>query len=177
MQTKLISTLKNAVLASIFLAVFSTNPLQAADAPKDKISEWITSCPYIGLVAKEVAYGPITLKNFNLEKKGRIVIAKPGETLDGTVRYEIDSDKLEDWNLHHIIVGIAGEDAQSCITHTVGVWDSKGKAKFNLVAPAKKGVYEVRFDYQNAILCSDAINAWKKDSPSSSATVGIVIVE
>lgn len=166
------------LLCSIFLAVLSTQVLPAAESPSDKISEWIKSSPWIGLVAKEVTYGPITLGELNLDKGGRLVIAKPGEEIKSTVKYKINADKLDSWHLHHIVVGIKGQAYPTCITHSFGVWDKKGKASFTLIAPKEKGVYEVRFNYQEGITCSEAVKGWlDENSPSAHATVGIIIVE
>lgn len=177
MHTHFLKTLKSAIFSSIFLATFCTTSLHSAESPKDRINEWITSCPYIGLVAKEVTYGPITLKHLDLEDNGRMVIAEPGEKISGTVRYRVNSDQLDSWHLQHILIGIKGQDNPTCITHSMGAWDKKGKSHFTLQAPLEKGVYEIRFDYHNALLCKDAAEAWSADSPSAKATVGIIIVE
>lgn len=165
------------LLCSIFLTVFSSQVLHAAESPKEKITEWIKSHPWIGLVAREVTYGPITLKDFDLDKSGRLVFAEPGEEIEATVKYKVHADALDSWNLHHIMVGIKGQDNPACITHTLGIWDKKGKTSFIIKAPEETGVYEVRFDYQEALLCSEAAHAWQKDAPSANATVGIIIVE
>ena len=177
MNTYIFSKIKNTFLGSTFLAVTCMMPLHSAESAGDKISDWFSSCPYIGLVAEEITYGPITLKDFNMDDKGRLVIAKPGEELQCSVKYYLDSNQMESWNMHHVVVGIKGEDSQSCITHSLGLWDKKGKTNFNLTAPSKKGVYEVRFDYEKVLTCGDAVSHWKEETPSSKATVGIIIVE
>lgn len=176
MKERIFQKVKTAVLGSLFMTTACVS-LYAAEAPKDEINEWINACPHIGLVAKEVTYGPITLKKLNLDGKGRVVIAQPGETIHGTVQYTVDADQLESLHLHHIIIGIKGQNAQNCIMHALGVWDAKGKANFNLTAPTAKGVYEVRFDHQTAVTCKTAVEHWREDPPSSKATVGIIIIE
>ena len=168
---------KSALMCSVFFTLACSHSLYSVQTPKDKINEWVKSCPWIGLVANEVTCGPITLKDLDLDKKGRFVIALPGEEINASVKYSVDADRLESWNLHHIAVGIKGQDDPICITHSFGVWDKNGKACFTLKAPEKKGVYEVRFDYQEAMLCSDAAKAWRKNNPSAKATVGIIIVD
>lgn len=177
MQTRLFQKIKTAVLGSLFVTTAYSLPLYAAESPKEKINEWINECPYIGLVAKEVTYGPISLKNFDLEDKGRVVIAQPGEVIKGTVHYKVKADQLESWHLHHIILGIKGQGGQECITHALGAWDTHGKASFSLTAPLEKGIYEIRFDYQTSVTCNDACELWREDPPSSNATVGIIIIE
>lgn len=166
-----------ALLRSIFLAVFCLQSVHSAESPSDKINKWIKSTPWIGLVAKEVKYGSITLKDLDLDKSGRLVMAEPGEVIEAEVKYKVDSDQMDSLSLHHVIVGIKGEDDAACITHSFGLWDKKGKSSFTLKAPEKKGVYEVRFGYTEAVFCDEAVKAWKDDTPSAEATVGIIIVE
>ena len=177
MQKQSLQRTKLGFLGVLFLTTACALPLNAVDSPKDKINKWINECPYIGLVAKEVTYGPITLKHFDLEDKGRVVIAQPGETVSGSVNYKVDASELESLHLHHIILGIKKSDDQTCLTHALGVWDSKGKATFSLAAPSERGAYEIRFDYQTGLKCEDALKHWNEDPPSSKATVGIIIVE
>jgi|LakMenE01Jun11ns_1017448.scaffolds.fasta_scaffold9697478_1 hypothetical protein len=164
------------VLSLIFFTFFSSQVLHSAESPKNKLLEWIKSNPWIGLVAKEIRYGPITLKDLDLDKNGRLVIARPGEEISATVKYMVDADKLNSWNLYHILVGIKGQENPACITHSFGIWDRKGKASFTITAPEAKGVYEVSFDYQEGLFCGDAAKAWI-DEPAPRATVGIIIVE
>ncbi len=169
--------IQKTVLGALFIAAASVLTLSASESPKDKMKELLHSYPYAGLIAKEITYGPITLRDLDLDGNGKVVFATPGEVIEGTVRYKVDAKQLESWHLHHVIVGIKGQDAQTCITHILGVWDSKGKASFNITAPLEKGVYELRFDYSTALTCDTAIDNWKEDAPSSQATVGIIVVE
>lgn len=166
-----------ALFCFIFLTALSSQSLHSAESPKDKIKNWIESNPWIGLITREVTYGPITLRDLDLDKSGRLVFAEPGEEIEAAVKYKVNADALDSWHLHHIIVGIKGQDNATCITHSLGVWDKKGKTSFIIKAPEEKGLYEVRFDYQKTLLCNDATNAWLEDSPSAKATVGIIIVD
>jgi hypothetical protein len=178
MKTMISHQIRNTILGSLALAgALGTLPVSASEAPKNKIQEWIHTCPYIGLVAKEISYGPITLKDLDLDHNGRVVIAKPNEELNGTIKYKVDSGDLDTLKVHHIIVGIKDQDAQTCIAHAFGIADKEGKTHFTLIAPAKKGVYEIRFDYQTALTCGEAAKCWREDPPSSKAAVGIIIVE
>lgn len=165
-------------LSILLLAISFMQPLDAARAPKEEITEWVKSCPYIGLLTEKITYGPITLKDFNLADVGRVVIVDPDEVIEGTVKYKVDSNKLDTLHLHHIIVGVRGEEgSQSCISHTLGILDTKGTAKFSLKSPSKKGIYEIRFDYQTALTCSNALEQWIENPPSASAVVGFLIVK
>lgn len=160
----------------LFCSVFSTHTVEAKSL-KDKVGDWIKSAPWIGLIADKVTYGPITIKDVNIGDAGKLLFVKPGELITGELKYKIDAEKLDSWYLHHIIVGLKNQDAQCCITHSFGMWDESGKASFAFHAPLEKGLYELRFDYQEAIFCATAINEWHYDQPSNNATIGIVIVE
>lgn len=180
MKTFFNSTIKNTVVSSLLIAAAVCSlPLHSAETSNtlNKISEWTKACPYIGLVSESVTYGPVTLKKLDMDAQGRLAVVKPGETISCNVHYHVDSDDLEAWRMHHVIVGIKGTHSQSCIVHSLGVWDKKGNANFNLTAPLVSGVYEVRFDYENGYHCDEAIARWIEDAPSSKATMGFIVVE
>jgi len=170
-------TPRNLILGLLATVSALSAPLAAADSLGDKANQLISSCPWIGLIAKEVTYGPITIGKLDIDGAGRLVFCQPGEKIEGTVRYKIDAAKLDSMHNHHIIVGIRDEDAQSCITHSLGVWDKKGTASFSFSAPVEKGVYEVCFDYHTAVLCGDALQKWHSYPPAKKTTIGIIVVE
>lgn len=177
MKTFSFFKLQNLILSSAILAGTFCAPLVGADSLGTKVNDIISTCPWVGLVANEVTYGPITISKLNIDDAGRLVFCEPGEKIEGTLRYKIDSSKLVSWDLQHIVVGLRKQDAQSCITHSLGVWDKKGKASFSFEAPKEKGTYEVCFGYYEVTLCSDAIREWKDNPPSHSATIGVLVVE
>ncbi len=146
---------------------------------KKTFKDYFQECPYIGLIADKITYGPITISEVNIHDGNKLAIVSPEETLKGSLRYKVDSKDLHMLHLYHMVIGIKGAGAQDCITHSLGFWDSKGKGNFTLVAPEKPGIYEVRFLFTDAATCDEARHSWKSglDVPSSAATVGIIIVE
>jgi hypothetical protein len=176
---KTLSFLKpqNLVLSMALLACTLCYPLSASDSFHDKVNQLISSCPWAGLVAERVTYGPVTISKVNIEDSGRLVFCKPGEKIRGTLRYKIDSSKLKSWHMHHILIGLRKHHPQNCIIHSLGVWDKKGKARFTFDAPTEKGTYEICFGYYNATLCGDAMNEWNKHPPTHNATIGLLVVE
>lgn len=165
------------ILSATLLVSALATPLAAIDSASDKMDELISVCPWIGLILKNVTYGPITISKLDIAECGRLVFCEPGERIDGTLKYKIDVDQIDSWNLHHVIVGLRKQDAQSCITHSLGVWDKEGHSSFSFNAPAEKGVYEVCFNYYKAVLCVDAFREWQLNPPAHAATIGIVVVE
>ncbi len=172
-----LNNFKASILSAVMFSLISTASLTAASSSTDKINDLIYTCPWVGLVAKEVRYGPLTISKVNIDDSGKLVFCQPGEEITGTLHYKIDSDKLDSWEVHHIIVGLRDQSAQSCILHTLGVWDSEGKANFTFIAPPETGVYELCFDYHQATWCANALEEWNEHAPSHKTTIGIVVVE
>lgn len=165
---------------TMFTFLFLNNPMFAdISEAKKPLSEYLTEFPWIGLVAKEITLGPITISNVSINKGERFAYVGPGETLKGKLKYEVDSKDLHMLHLYHLTVGIKNEGAQDCVTHNLGAWDSKGRGKFILKAPEKPGIYEVRFLFTEGLTCANARETWNSDDekPSASATIGIIIVK
>lgn len=146
---------------------------------KKPLSEYLQECPWIGLIANQITYGPITVSNVNIHDGGKLAFVSPGETLNGWLKYKVESKNLDSLHLHHLVIGIKNEGAQDCITHSLGIWNSKGTGHFTLKAPEKPGIYEVRFLFTEALSCACARAAWNSghERPSAAATIGIIIVE
>lgn len=144
-----------------------------------KPSEYLEDCPWLGLVADKITLGPITISDVSIHHGDKFAHVKPGKTLKGELKYKVDAKDLDTLHLHHLVIGIKGEGAQDCVTHNLGVWNSKGKGHFTLKAPEKPGVYEVRFLFTEALTCEGARDVWNsgKEKPSSEATIGIIIVK
>ncbi len=174
------NTLSQKFQKLILLGLFASmaiQPLNAADSIGDKVNSLISSCPWVGLVAPEVTYGPITVRKLKIEKAGRLAFTQPGAKVKGSLKYKIDASKLDSWDLHHIVVGLRNVDSQNCIVHSLGVWNKKGKASFTIQAPEEKGIYEVCFAYYPAVFCEEAVKEWKANPPAHNATIGIIVVE
>lgn len=173
----------NLFAATASALIFLVNPLvQAADCAKSVESHpycYLSQYPWLGLIMDELTYGPITISDVHLNKGCPLAIVKPGDIVHGDLRYRVDSTDQEAFHRYHLCVGLAGIGAQDCVTHTWGIWDSKGKGRFTLKAPLEPGVYEVRFVYHEAPTCEEARSIWNNaiGEPSSFATIGAILVE
>jgi hypothetical protein len=169
------------LLGMIISTFLLLNNTASADTPEPKkhFTEYLQECPWIGLVAKQITYGPITISNVTIHEGDRLVFVSPGEMLHGFLKYEVESKDLDSLHLYHLVIGIKNEGAQDCITHNLGIWDSKGTGHFTLKAPDKPGIYEVRFLFTEGLSCACAREAWNSghEKPSAAATIGIIIVE
>lgn len=182
--------LKGAIATTTAALVMLANPLvqaqpvadpaltQVVQALEDPV-HYLANYPWLGLLMDEVTYGPITVSNVRFNNGSRLAVVKPGEEVHGSLRYRVDSTNQTMFNRYHLAVGLKGIGAQDCVTHTYGIWDSKGKGDFTLNAPLQPGVYEVRIFYQDAPTCEEARSVWNDaiGDPSSFATIGVIIVE
>ena len=164
------------LILSVALCTLATS-LAAVESAADKVDSLISSCPWIGLIADSVTYGPITIGHLDIEGAGRLVFCEPGEVIEGTLNYQINASQFDSWDFHHIVVGLREQSAQSCIIHSLGIWNREGTTSFSFNAPQEAGMYEICFDYHNAAFCSDAMKGWLDSPPSRKATIGILIVE
>ena len=168
------------ITISTFL--FLTNPMFAdTTEAKKPLSEYLEECPWIGLIANQITLGPIKISNVSIHDGDKLAYVSPGEILNGMLKYQINSKNLDSLHLYHLTIGIKnqGKGTQDCVTHNLGVWDSKGRGHFTLKAPENPGIYEVRFLLTEGLTCTRARDAWNSgnEKPSAAATIGIVIVE
>lgn len=161
------------------LAGTAESPTNLVSVANKSINDYLPSFPWIGLIMGEVSYGPITVSDTKINQGDRLAVVKPGDLLQGSLRYRVDSSHQHLFHRYHLVIGIKGLGAQDCVTHTYGIWDSKRKETFTLKAPIEPGVYEVRFCYQGASTCEEARSVWNETmgEPSSYATIGVVVVE
>lgn len=149
---------------------------QAAHKP---LNDYFKECPWLGLIANKITVGPITISDVSIHDGDKLAYASPGETLNGMLKYKVKAKDLDSLHLYHLVIGVKDQGAQDCVTHNLGVWDTKGHGRFTLKAPDAPGIYEVRFLLTQGLTCSAARDTWNSgvEEPTSSATIGIIIVE
>lgn len=176
----------NKMLSNFFLFVgcssFLFNSLGAgitSSGMKEELSKYFEAAPYLGLLADEVEYGPIKVSHVHIHDGEKFVIAAPGDILNGSLRYHINAENLEFMHKYYLVIGLKEQGAQECVTHSRGIWDTKGKAHFKLTVPKKPGVYEVRFLFVEGANCQAAQKLWNSgvSAPGAYATIGVIIVE
>lgn len=134
------------------------------------------------LEADEVTYGPIAVRDIHFNHARHFVSVAPGQTIECSFKYKLDSSQQEFLSKNHLIVGLKDVAAETCATHLYGVWDSSGKAEYNLVspliAPGESKVYEVRIAYLPGDTCEEALSQWNVlgQQPDASATIGYIQV-
>lgn len=130
------------------------------------------------LEKKNVICGPVTISEVSLGHQKAFVQVQPGQQVECSLHYALDSSQQAFLDKHYLVVGLSGVAAEAAVVHLYGVWDSKGTKPFTLVAPLQEGDYEVRAAYYHADTREEAFNAWNvlKQEPNSSTTIGILRV-
>jgi hypothetical protein len=126
----------------------------------------------------QTTYGPITVSHIRLNDSKHFTIVHPGDIIECSFEYQLDSSKQDFLSKNHLIVGLKGVAAEDCATHLYGVWDSHGTANFKLTAPLQAGDYEVRIAYRPGKTCQEALNTWTvlHNEPGNFATIGFLRV-
>lgn len=144
------------------------------------IQDYLDKYEWRGMVQDEVISDPATLKHLQLNGHSRAVVAKPGERIECLVECSLDPLKCSPLHLYRVVVGIKGEGAQTTIANEFGLAARETLERFDLIAPAKPGVYEVRFKVVEAAFERSAIDAWKDAKgrePDATKTIGVIIVK
>jgi len=199
--------IKCAIAKICLVALFGVTNLQARESHSidDKVKDWINDgsealqkgvdqlgddCRAIqdylnnyhwkGLIQDKAASGPATLKYLELNQHSRAVIVKPGEKIEAEVKCDYDTEKCSVFGIYRIVVGIKGEGPQTVIGNESGLIAGKTIEKFTLIAPEKKGIYQVRFRSVDALFKTTALNAWEDENgnePDGTTTIGIIVVK
>ncbi len=144
-----------------------------------KIQEYLDHYSYKGMIQDQVSYGPVTLSHMVLNNRGKAVVVKPGERIQGTVECDLHKEKCSSLHFYRVVLGFANEGAQTTVCNSLGTAGSKTLEKFNLIAPTVPGIYEIRFRPVESFIESTALKEWynkEGNQPSAETTVGVVVV-
>ncbi len=148
---------------------------QASDA-----QDYLDSYNWKHLLEKKPYSNAITITEIKFNGHPCGVVVKPGEKIEGKLRFELDRKECRDMRYHRIILGFKDLGAQTSIGAGLGFFAHKdGKEKFELTAPKEPGLYQVRFRHVQAFSEDDALAKWvdsKKRQPYSRTTLGFVLV-
>jgi hypothetical protein len=145
-----------------------------------KAQEYLENYAWKGIVQDRATSGAETLSHLKLNKRGNIVVARPGEVVQGKVVCSLDSEIAHTLHVYRVVIGIDGEGPQTSIGTSLGAYGGSSEEKFSLKAPMKPGMYQIRFRTTDNILESRALDAWideKGDEPGPSTTIGIIYVK
>jgi hypothetical protein len=180
---------KFVTFTAIFLATFSLSP--ATMYGESYLPYYVDSYQYdLGEKIRQLELrvslietvnlncGPVTISNVHLGNQNTCITTLPGQSIECSLRYKLDSSQQHFLEKHHLIVGLEGVGVEACITHLYGVWDSVGTKKFKLISPLEQGDYEVKVAYYACDTCEDAFNKWNvlRQEPCGLTTIGILRV-
>lgn len=144
------------------------------------IQDYLDNYHWKGLVQERATSGPVTLKHLEMNGHSKAVVAKPGERIEAEIQCNVDPAKTSSFAIYRAVIGINGKGPQAVVGTEAGLTAGKTLEKFDLIAPAEAGVYQVRFRTADAFFESTARDAWKDkngNEPDGTTTIGIIIVK
>lgn len=167
------------VSLALLVGAFSVCPAVTHGATVDYSPALYQLEKRVGLLESVYRFcGPVTISQVRLGNQQTCLTVRPGQIVDCSLHYKYDASQQKFLNKHHLVVGLEGVAAETCIAHLYGVRDIKGTKQFKLVAPLQEGDYEVRAVYYATDKCEEALNLWNvlKVEPSNSTTIGFLRV-
>ncbi len=164
---------------------------EAADALKkgvdkcgdkmEDIQQYLHNHDFKGVIKDYVSSGPATVFGVTLNGHKRAIVVKPGERIEGTLKYKLDTDRCKDIKYHRLLLGFKDVGPQTTVGVGIGfLADKENEGNFTLIAPQKPGVYQIRFRSVENYTETEAVKHWKDEhgnEPSLRKTVGIVVVK
>jgi spore germination protein GerM len=156
-------------LPAIFILIISAALSSCAPPPPPEMAPEASGAPE--------NTGAIVIKSVRLNGASGQASAVPGETIMGSIAYQIWDQQDCPACRSQIVIGI-GNDALDCAYNGVpgphpGVFGTGG---FDIFAPASPGQYDLLYKRTLADNCELARNFYEQSSPSSKDTIGTIVV-
>lgn len=167
----------------VTLVAFFLSVCAYADTLRERLENHLQGVagkiPGLTLVSDEINYHGLNIHHFTFSTGKKYIIAHPNEEFFAELDYNLSSEELENFDLHHFVYGIyPSAKASGCLLHSLGFRDLQGHTRIYFKAPEEEGFYEVRLWHSDAgIRCQKIMEKWgKKAAPSPSTTLGIIAV-
>jgi hypothetical protein len=144
------------------------------------IQDYLDNYSWKGIIQDKASSGAVTLKHFELNDTSKVVVVKPGETVEGVVKCHLNKELCSSLYLYRVVLGIKGQGPQTTIGNELGIVAGKSEEKFVLTAPQEPGIYQIRFRLVESLFESKAFDAWldeEGNEPDASTTLGILVVK
>ena len=145
-----------------------------------KIQDYLENFSWEGIMPEKTSSGVQTLNNLKLNDHGRVIVARPGETVRGEVICLLDSDEATPLKIYRAVIGLYGVGPQTTVGTSLGAYGGSSKEEFFLTAPKEPGIYQIRFRAADNFLQCNALDAWfdeKGEEPNASTIIGIIYVK
>lgn len=147
----------------------------------DDIQQYLRNYDYKGVIKDYVVSGPATVHHLTLNGDNRAVVVRPGERIEGIIKYKIDKERCKDIKYHRLLIGYKNLGPQTTVAAGLGyITDKENENRFTLVAPQKPGLYQIRFRSVENFTETEALKHWTDEDgnePSIKKTIGIVVVK
>ncbi len=138
------------------------------------IQNYLDRYHWKGILEDESTTDPVTLKFLQLNGHSRFVVVRPGERIEGSVHCRYAPDKCSSLVYYRVILGIKDVGAQTTVGNTLGAFAGESHENFVLIAPATKGIYQLRFQPVEAFFEANALQEWR--DPACTKPIGLIIV-
>lgn len=164
-----------ALAMSLALPLHSKTFTEKVEEMKDRYTEEI---PGLSLVSSEIQYEGLKVSNFIFDTEEKYTIVKPGEKIAAKLDYALDSNALENLNLHHYAYVLENYGSVGCLVHSLGLLDREGSTQIEFKAPEQKGVYKLFLYHAVGEISHDEVNqeVLRKEMPNHTL-LGIVVVQ
>jgi hypothetical protein len=146
---------------------------------KNKIQEVVKKYNWSQWIPDRASYGPATLSDLKLGGGKKVVVAKPGQQIDGEVVCALDRKQCSALSLYRVVLGIKDLGGQTTVFNHFGLRGGKETDHFTLVAPKEKGVYQVGFRVVEAAREGTALQSWDDRDANGwgePVAIGLIIV-
>lgn len=168
--------MKKTFFLSILITAFFFNAYGESSDPMT--DEFSIDFPGKGMITDQVEYDGIELSNFAFSNGKKYAVFHSGDEILGQVDFKINKKDLSLFRIHYFIIGLFPNGPQSCLVKSYGLRDSQGTARFSLIAPKDKGVYQIRFSHGTGVSCKQAKKAWwDKHIHPAKTMMGIIVVK
>lgn len=146
----------------------------------EAIQNYLNDYSWKGLIQDKATSDHVTLKHLELNNNARVVVVKPEERIDATVQLNLHKNEVSMTSLYRIVIGIKDIGPQTTIGNEFGFLAGKSLESFTMYAPAKKGIYEIRFRAVDSLSQDKAMKAWHDEEgnePDARTTIGLIVVK
>jgi hypothetical protein len=153
--------------------------IQRLGSNNSAIRKSISNYSWNELIPDQASYGPATLSHLKLCGAKKVAVVKPGQVVEGEVVCALNGKKCSALGLYRVVLGIKDQGGQTTIFNHFGLRAGKETDSFSLVAPKKKGVYEVGFLVVEAAREGTALRAWddlEKTDSQKAVPIGVIVV-
>ena len=147
---------------------------------REEVQDYLNNYDWKGIIQNKASSDGVTLKNLKLNGHKKVAVVSPGEIVQASVTCDLDPAQCSALKLYRVVIGLKGKGAQTTIGNELGVLARKSHETFQLKAPEKPGIYQVRFRLVESYREEPALEEWEDEDgkePDAKTTIGVLAVK